>query len=73
MTISELEGKFRDSDWSAQSALIEYHGDRGIVLLNAQVRHRDYRTDQFIVFWEDGEVSACPNDDFDLIRMNVWR
>lgn len=72
MTIDELAGKFDQSDWSAQSALIEYNGDRGIVLLNSQVR-RHNASGRFIVFWEDGEISACPTDDFELIKMNLWR
>lgn len=73
VTIRELAGKFSNSEWSAQSALIDYNGDRGIVLLNAQVRHRDHGAGQFVVFWEDGEVSACPPEDFELIKMNLWR
>ena len=77
MNIDELTERFKSTDLIAHGALIEFESERGIALLNAQIRFDNSPAalgDDYLifVFWEDGSMTLCP-DEFELIKPNIWR
>lgn len=55
-----------------RAALIDYEGERGIIIKIGENLSSTWRSGEIIVFWEDGEQTILP-DEFLLISENVFR